>query len=225
MRRVIPVLFAVAVLAAACSRTPRLDTRTFELQDINGGEAATMISPYVYVDRPGAPGQMSHTDQTLTVRETPDNLEKIARVLQEYDKPKPTVRLHFQIIQADGASTTDTAIAPIEAQLRKLFRFKGYTLLSQVVVGGSENSRIVQAVPTSKSLPLSLQAHIGHIRTTADTGVVHLTIGLQVMGGPTMFQTDLNARNGQTVVVGNVQLTEREGGTLILTVRPELVTN
>ena len=38
------------------------------------------------------------------------------------------------------------------------------------------------------------------------------------------FETQVNAREGQTLVVGNAQLMQ-SGGTLILTVRPEFVTN
>jgi hypothetical protein len=224
MRRVIPVLLAVAAVTGACSRTPRLDTRTFDLQNIRGGEAATMIAPYVYTDRAGAPGQMSNTDQTLTVRETPDNLDKIARVLKEYDQPKPWVRLHFQIIEADGTTRTDTAIAPVEAQLRKLFRFQGYKLLAEASIGGTEHNNITQYVGDSSS-PFRIRVSIEQIQSHRDSGTVLLHVQLQDITGGAELETAVNARTNQTVVIGNLQSRRRERGTVILTVRPEFVMN
>src|SRR5256886_8817065 len=42
------------------------------------------------------------------------------RVLAEYDRPRPFVRLTFHLIEADGATTTDPAIRDVEAALRHL---------------------------------------------------------------------------------------------------------
>ena len=71
----------IALLAAAACGSPRtrLDTRTFELKGLNGEEAARILTPYVFTDRKDAPGAMSYVNGSLTVRETPDNLDKIAR--------------------------------------------------------------------------------------------------------------------------------------------------
>lgn len=89
---------------------------------------------------------MSFVDDAVTVRETPDNLDKIARVLAQFDRPTLSVRLHFQIIQADGAARSDPAIAEVEAALRKLFRFRGYRLVGEAVVGGTEHSEASQEI-------------------------------------------------------------------------------
>jgi hypothetical protein len=127
-------------------RVPVLETHTFELQHLDPHQAAQMIEPYVWDDRPDAPGSMSAVDNTLTVRETEDNLEKIARVLEEFDIPRPTVRLNFQLIEADGAAQGDPAISEVEAELRRLFRYQGYRLVNEAVVGGMEGSHIEQLV-------------------------------------------------------------------------------
>ena len=101
---------AVTALLAACSpRGPNLDTRTFALKYLRGSDAVSILLPYIYTDRPYGKGVFSVSDNAITVRETRDNLDKIARVLAEYDRSRPFVRLTFHLIEADGAATTDPA--------------------------------------------------------------------------------------------------------------------
>jgi hypothetical protein len=224
MRRLFPALLALAALTA-CDRAPALETRTFPLQHIKPNTAEGLIMPYVFSDRAAAPGVMSTTENTVTVRETADNLEKIARVLAEYDVPSPWVRLHFQLIEADGAAARDSAIADVEAELRNLFRFAGYRLLAEAVVTGAAHSHVEQVIGTSggrREPTYLLGVGIGDVRTIGDSGFVSLDVQLRSpMTGA--LATQINARAGQTVVLGNAQL-QQDGGTVILVVRPELVT-
>lgn len=217
----------LAVFATGCDRPPRLDTRTFELKHLSTNEAADILSAYVYVDRPGAPGRMSYAGNAFTVRETPDNLEKIERVLAEYDRPRPTVRLHFRIIQADGATRADPAIADVEAVLRGLFRFSGYRLIAEAVAGGSEYRDFAQTAAAGVDNLYNISGVIRRIRTSGDSGTVELTVRLgQAIPAWTLLETTVNLRAGQTAVLGNAQATRSAGGgTLILTVKPELVSN
>ena len=223
MTRRLMLLGVLPVLAMACDRAPRLDTRTFELRHRNGEDVAPILSPYVFVDRPGAPGQMSHRDNLLTVRETPDNLDKIERVLALYDRPKPSVRLNFRIIRADGAAAKEPAIADVEAALRNLFRFTGYSLLAEAVAGGMEGSQTMQSVSGTGG-PYQLLARIHEVRGSTDSGTVALSVQLMLPGAGTVIETTVNLRAGQTAILGNAQLAGPTG-TLILTVKPELVPN
>lgn len=211
------------VLLGGCGRGPALDTRTFELQYLEPNLAAELVDPYVYGDRPDAPGRISLARNLITVRETEDNLEKIARVLARYDNPSPSVQLHFQIIEANGAGATDSAIADVESALRKLFRFRGYRLLAQAVLGGVEGSRVSQQIGQSESgLPLTINAGILAVRGTGDSGIVRLEVSLRDLARGSVFETTVNVRAGQTVVLGSTQPAPR-GETLILTVRPEVL--
>lgn len=217
------VLFAAAGLLGAMrfmASGPTLETQTFELQYMPDWEAAQLVEPYVFADRPDAPGYMSAVSNMLTVRETPDNLERIQRVLAEYDRPKPTIRLHFQLIEANGSTTADPAIADVEAELRKLFRYEGYRLITEAIVGGTQGSHVEQVVGDSTGEWI-VTAHIENVRVTGDSGTVQVAAGVRspIRGA---FETTVNARIGQTLVVGNAQLIGG-GGTLILTVRPEVV--
>jgi hypothetical protein len=215
------LVMAVAVLVTACSMGgPDLDTRTFELKYLRGGEASALISPYVYTDRPNGKGVFSVAGTMITVRETRDNLDKIARVLSQFDRPLPTVRLSFRLIEADGATTVEPAIADVEAILRRLFRFHGYRLAAEGVVSGVEGSHVSQML-SGPAGPYMLGADIERLAGRGDSATVQLGVRLQLFPGE--FTTELGVPLGKTAVLGNVR-----GGasktTLILTVRPELVT-
>jgi hypothetical protein len=218
------VLIAALLAIMGCDATPTLETRTFPLQYLNSGQASLLIEPYLFRDRPGAPGTASATENALSVRETADNLDRIARVLAEYDVPSPWVQLTFQLIAADGATVRDPAIADVEAELRNLFRYTGYRLLADAVVTGAARSHIEQVIgggSASRDEQFILQVDIGEVRTIGDSGYVSLDVQLRnpMMGA---LATQINARAGQTVVLGNARL-QQGGGTVILVVRPELV--
>ncbi|HLB36533.1 MAG TPA: hypothetical protein VJL31_08185 [Gemmatimonadales bacterium] len=204
----------------ACSG-PTLDTRTFELKYLRGEEARDIIRPYVFDDRPDAPGQISHQGPLITVRETPDNLEKIGRVLTQYDRPAPSVQLHFQIIQADGATRSDPAIAEVEDALRKLFRFRGYRLVAEALVSGTEFSESAQEI-AGVGGPYTIVAHIADVSGSADSGIVRLEASLVIPRVGQALRASVSLRTGQTAVLGNARLNP-EGGTVILAVRPELI--
>jgi hypothetical protein len=208
-------LTAVLPLAVGCGTGPAVDTRTFELKYLRGPEASRIISPYVYVDRREAKGMMSFAGTTITVRETRDNLDKIARVLAQYDRPRPLVRLTFHLIQADGARTTDPALADVEAMLRKLFRFRGYRMVEEGVFSATEGGDVSQAMGGYR-----VGAGIHRVSGMGDSATVELRVHLT--GRTVEFSTIVGLPAGKTAVLGNVGQDPR--GTLILTVRPELVT-
>lgn len=217
-RKLFPLVALVVMVGCG---GPELDTRTFRLNHIHGSQAEDLIRPYVFSDRPDAPGQMSSTSEAITVRETPDNLERIARVLAEHDKPLLTARLHFQIIQADGAARPDPAIAEVETVLRQLFRFRGYRLIGEAVITGMPFSDAQQDI-AGEGGPYGIFAGIKDIRGTADSGVVRVNVALHSQG--VVLQTTVSLRSGHTAVLGNARI-QADGRTVILVVRPELVAN
>ena len=148
MKPLLTSVAAVLVLATGACSGPQLETQTFELQYLDANTAAGLIEPYIYFDRESAPGMVSTAgdmaSHLITVRETPDNLEKIARVLSKYDQPAPMVQLHFQVIEANGTTIKDPAIEDVESALRQLFRFEGYRLLAEAVLAGVAGSSMSQ---------------------------------------------------------------------------------
>lgn len=219
-RRAVAFLLLSAAYAG-CSPSPQVETRTFELKYLEDKTAEALVEPYVYRERADGAGTSSVVDGKLTVRETPDNLARIAQVLEEFDRPKPMVRLRFQIIEADGAETVDPAIAEVESALRELFRFEGYRLLDEVLIQGTEGNGTAQEFRSEDYGPWSIETFIENVRTDSEGGSVQLRVGFTV-AGRMMLHTSVRVRTGQTAVLGRspAQLQDK---TLVLAVRPELV--
>lgn len=222
-RRFAPTAAALAaVFLAGCGGEPELEARTFELQYLNPGEAVEMVRPYVYTDRPASPGVVSSFSGGITVRETADNLDKIARVLEEYDRAKPGVRLWFQIIAADGPAEPDERIRGVESALRDLFRFEGYRLVAETQMAAMEGTGSTQTL-LEDGQQFLIEAHVQEVRGSTGGGSVVISVALisEAMMGRAI-QTSMAVPVGQTVVLGSAK--PFEGPTLILTVRPEFVT-
>lgn len=211
----IPLL--AAALAFACDSGPMLETRTFEVQHVNPGEALAMIAPYVYEERERAPGEATAFRGGITVRESPENLDRIAAVIERYDRAKPGVRLHFQLIEADGFEGSDPRIADIRAALDQLFRFDGYRLVAETQIAAMEGTGSTQIFEAGER-ELYLRAGVDEVRGSETSGSVVVSVDL---GGGVPIQTSLAVPVGQTVVLGSSRV---RGTTLILTVRPEFVT-
>lgn len=221
-RKTLPLLL-LGLLASACGRFDgsELDVQTFTLEFRSGYEAAELIAPYVFDDRPDRPGEISATGEAITVRETKDNLDRITRVLQEFDEPFPAARLRFQLIEADSFQDEDPAIAEVVEELRDLFRFEGYRLLGEAVVavgGGSSDFR-QPFYGTRGDLPepffVSGEAdyrgqetiRLNHISVRTEEG--------------TLLETSVNASISKTLVMGGSEA-RGTGRTLILTVTAEV---
>jgi hypothetical protein len=218
------ILVGVGLILLGCGRQERLDTRTFELKHLDDDVAATLIDPYVYADRPDAPGAVSAVRGGLTVRETPDNLSKIARVLGDFDRPSRSVTLHFQMISANGNAQSDPQIAEVEEELRKLFRFSGYQLLAGTAITGLEHSFVqqrmfVQQGRTGDFSDFIVYATIGSAGGEGDSAVVDLEIELQGHQQP-LLAASVSLNVGHTVVLGTLPLASDEA--LVLTVKAEI---
>lgn len=198
----------------ACERgTPRLETRTFRVENMRADEAAQMVEPYVYAERQEGPGgQISVVQGAITVRETSDNLEQIERVLAEFDVPRADIRLHFQLIEADGFTGSDPSIADVEEELRKLFRFQGYRLAGEATVVAADLAVIDQLIRAGDA-SYSLTAYVQRVGPDATR-----LEGVSLEGRNVQLGTSVNVREGQTVVLGSSPQADG-GATLFLTVR------
>jgi len=192
-----------------------LETRTFRVDNLQPFQVEQLLAPYVYTDRVGGrPGTMSVAVGAVTVRETADNLEKIARVLEEFDVPAADSRLRFQLIRADGAAAApDPAIASVVIELEKIFRFRGYELLGEafVTVGDGDISQAFPGtsyVVTAEARPLQ-------------RGLVRLqSLNLWDAERSPILSTSVTVPVDQTLVLGSAPSAEGEGA-VILTVRAE----
>lgn len=214
--------FVLAVLALAGCGQERLDTRTFRITNLQPGDVEVLIQPYVYDDRPEAPGTFSTGVNAVTVRETEDNLDRIGRVLAEYDVQAPLTQLRFQLIAGNGGEGSDPAIAEVEPELRRLFRFPGYRLLGEAAVSARSGSDVKQEFQGTTGR-WAVQVRVSR----PQQGTVLLQ-DLQLYGpgwdlgerrAEPRLQTSVNIPDGQTVVLGSAR--DERGGAIFLTVRAE----
>jgi len=230
-----PALALAALLPAlgACQPgTPELETRTFSLENMDGATAEILLMPYIYYDRESNPGIMTAADQAVTVRETPDNLDRIARVLEELDQEPPEVLLRFQVIEADGPGEPDPRIADVEAELRAIFSFEGYRLMGEAVVVTGSGQRFSTGLLGSEGEWRLTGGSVAQLVTgpgpstrpaPPGRGTIRLdNVTLWSTPSNQALQTSVTIRPGQTLVVGSARAPEGQAGAIILTVRAEV---
>ena len=231
------VAASVGALFMGCE-PDSLEVRTFTLERLESQDAYSLVEPYVYFDREGRPGTMNMSDGLITVRELPENLDRIAVVLMEHDRARASVRLHFQLIQANGFDDRDESIQAVETELRKLLRYDGYRLVGEAVLqlregggGGQALQGMLEGVSPQDS-QFGLEAAIGMVSTDDVWGlekgeeVIYQasTVELFVELGhfdTNILRTDVNAADGQSLVLGTTS--PLFGGVaLILVVTPTI---
>jgi Bacterial type II/III secretion system short domain len=198
-----------------------LDVRTFQLEYLEPAAAHRIIDPYVFADRGGMVSRDEQTG-TITVRETPEMLDRIGEVLQRYDLPEPSVILHFRLVEANGGVPSDDPRLEeiVQALPEDIFRFKNYRLIGETVMTGIEWSEVAQGV-VADGKRYMIEGSIGEVRTTEEGGTVRLQVSLLTDNYGQIFSTGVNARIGQLLVLGSAQ-PDPQGGALILAVRAEL---
>ena len=150
------------------------------------------------------------------------------------------VRLVFHLIEADGARTdatgaqlpaaqgSDPSIEPVVAELRKIFRFQHYQLVSTSVLNvippsEASHSGGQQHLTDDRGRPYDLQVGLqpagGDIRLSVQLSGM---VTMDTPGGPVPSHKDLisasvNLQNGRSVVLGSTRL-DGSPGALILVV-------
>lgn len=149
------------------------------------------------------------------------------------------VLLTFHLVQADGFTDQDPEISDVVDELRKLFNFQGYRLLSTSVfnvglvrdrtgnyVTGEGSQRIFAG---DSETPLTIRADISSRRST---GSVRAKVALtdqttRIVGTMTrserlpLLEASVTIRDGQRVVLGSARRTAGEP-VLILVVTPRV---
>ena len=152
------------------------------------------------------------------------------------------VLLTFHLVQADGFTDEDPEISHVVSELRKLFNFEGYRLLSTSIfnigveryshpqgtyVSGDGSQRIF---PGDSETPLTIKAEVSSLR--APPGTVRATVTLSDQTSRTvsnftfreplpLLEASVTIRDGQTMVVGSPRSTAGEP-VLFLIVTPRI---
>ncbi|HEX8319866.1 hypothetical protein [Longimicrobium sp.] len=200
----------LVLLLAACDSGRNLQVRTYELHRLSKDEAMTLVTPYV-----DDGGYLSGSDKLITVRTSPARQGEIATVLAKFDAAPVEVVLHFRVVEANGFTTRDSALADVEPLLRGLFRYDGYRLAREATVQVTEGGKFSQGTGG----PTALQGQVERVTRVGNEYRVKVSISLAAPGGA--MQSSVTAVAGKTVVVGS----QKEGsaaGAWIVVMRPEV---
>jgi hypothetical protein len=200
----------LVLLLAACDSGRNLQVRTYELHRLSKDEALTLVTPYV-----DDGGYLSGSDKLITVRTSPARQGEIATVLAKFDAAPVEVVLHFRVVEANGFTTRDSALADVEPLLRGLFRYDGYRLAREATVQVTEGGKFSQGTGG----PTALQGQVERVTRVGNEYRVKVSISLKAPGGA--MQSSVTAAAGKTVVVGS----QKEGsaaGAWIVVMRPEV---
>ncbi|HSJ15597.1 MAG TPA: hypothetical protein VK939_14335 [Longimicrobiales bacterium] len=210
----------VALAMQSCGGTGEggRTTRTFELAHVEPDQAQLLIEPYLE----GGSVNIRRTERpaALTITASAGRLDQIEELLRRLDQPAAKVRLRFQIIEADGFTTSDPAMADVEGALRELFRFRGYRLVGEAIINGEANSTMKQRMLVRDEVPVELTIEVPAVRRGSGGKAVEMRLSMDVQGRSAL-STAVTIPDGQTVVLGSARPVPNVG-TLILVVRPEI---
>jgi hypothetical protein len=229
-------LLVVGLPAPAQAQDPRdLPVRTFKLQNLSAEDAAKLLGPYVNAPNGGV--FEAGSINAITVRETHSVLALVDSMLRVHDRPRAVVTMRFQLIAALDSNHRDPAIAGIDAELRKLFRFSGYELIGEGTARTEERSNFTMSLSTKPKGPsnermseaFQIRGWVEGVEGTGDARTVRISVSLQsAMQGkdaPDLLRTGLTMPTGQGVILGSARPTMTFGSraALILVVQPEVV--
>jgi hypothetical protein len=135
-------VFVVAI--AACSPTRQMETRTYQLSRLSTEDAISLITPYIR-ER----GWVGGRNRLISVREDAGRQKEIADLLKKYDGGGSAVDvvLDMQVIEADGFTGQDPAIADVAGTLQQMFKYHGYRLVGSTHIQVREESNFRQSGP------------------------------------------------------------------------------
>lgn len=218
-RTLLPLAIALGLAATSAGCRPGLQTQTFTLHSLRPSQAKALASPYVL----GSNGRVTVSGQppAITIAGSRRSIEAVRAMLARYDRVPASVRLHYQLVEADGAGATDSSVADVAALLRKMFRYRSYHVVGNALVRMSEGTRATQLIRTDDGMVYRLDTVVTGV--PADTGAARMTIEthLQIPHGEEVFANTISGvRSGGVVVVGSARPDAH--GALILILRPTI---
>lgn len=193
---------------------------------------------YAYVSREGHIMFNPALPNIMTLSDTPDNVEKMLAALREIDvKPADVLYTVHLVLGSETDAATDAELQgdPVVKELRKLLRYKGYTLLDATLVRAvnGDNAEVTfgpraefelylrpEVAGDSKTPVIKTQIRLRQIsRATAKAAVK--PEGAEsgqgsVTGVVTLIESTLNVKSGDRTVVGVSKLDGGDKGLILI---------
>ena len=189
---------------------------------------------YTFLSPDGRIQFNSNMPTVLAVSDTPENIEKILAAIREIDIKPADVLFTVQLIlgsEADATTDAELQSDPVIKELRKLLRFKGYTILDATLVRtvNRENATVKfgpkaefefalrpDVAGDSKAPVIKTEVRLRRIEQlgfSADKPITNVA---------TLIESTLNIKSGDRTVVGVSKLDGGDKG-LILIISAKIV--
>jgi hypothetical protein len=180
MRKLFALVLTVGMagsLSAQAAPPPPLEAKTIELKHLKPDEATNLLRPYI-VNAFGSVTSVSPSMPIITIKDIPENILRMEKVLAKYDHSPATIRLVFQLIEADTgarliAASNNRVASDLDATLRSVLRFATYRVLGQGMATSGENSVVYQKLATADTVgwvyTYDIRAVLGSIRLSDAT--------------------------------------------------------
>ena len=218
------LLIVALLLLGACDRERGMETKTYELNRLSNEDALALLTPYI---REG--GRLSGKGRLITVREKPDRLQVIEQLLGRYDGlgEATDIILNVQVIEANGFTGTDSAIADIEQTLRQTFRYRGYRLAGETRIQAREGTNFRRSIGSGyvpgqqERSGYMLEGAVDRVMTTANEQRIPITLQLRGPGSGGGF---VEVAGTVTGIIGKPTVLGQSmgNGAVILVIRPSL---
>jgi hypothetical protein len=212
MRTVIAVALALAFAGTATAQVePKspLETKTIELKHLKPDEAVSLLKPYL-VNVAGSVSWVSPNMPIITIKDVAENLSRMEKVLAKYDHSPATIRLVFQLIEADTgprmvSTSAERVSSDLDATLRSVLRFSAYRVLAQGIATSGEYSNISQKLAKADEFSYyNISAEVGTIRLSDATLQMDYSPARNASSGQTLVDTSATGSVHLRVSLGKV---------------------
>jgi type II secretory pathway component GspD/PulD (secretin) len=228
---VVPVLAEDPAVPAAQDQkdeTRNLRKEIVKLKYVRAQDIQNLL--YGYVSREGRVQFNPNMPGILQISDTPENVEKILAAIREIDVKPPDVQFTVQLVlgsETDAATDAELQNDPVVKELRKLLRYKGYTLLDATLlrVVNRENASVVLGPKAEFELALrpdvAGDAKSSVIKTEVRLRQIAWTKSAEekaesVRKVTTPIESTLNIKSGERTVVGVSKLDGGDKGLILI---------
>jgi hypothetical protein len=215
MKKVL-LMIALVLVASACNKSRGMEVRTYTLNRLSVDDAGSIIQPYI---RDG--GYYSGKNRLITIREKPDRLKVIEDLLKKYDGLGDAVDivLNVQIIEANGFTERDTAIADIEQTLRETFKYRGYRLAGETRILAREGT----SFRTTTAGNFVLEGEVDRVAMSGEEQRIPIELRLvRPAASPNAQRVELAGTITGTIGKPTVLGQSTNQGAVILVIRPAI---
>ncbi len=219
------------------AETKVLRKEIVRLKYVRAQEIASLL--YSYRGREGSIQFNNNLPAILSVSDTPENVEKILAAIREIDTKPADILYTVQLVlgsETDAATDAELQSDPIIKELRKLLRYKGYTLLDSSFVRVINRERASVVLGPKGEFVFALQPDVaGDSKVPVIKTEVRLRQITQqkapeskegtaqaVPNVTTLIESTLNIKSGDRTVVGVSKL-DGSGMGLILIISGKIV--